>query len=74
LSYLGLYQLAGVTSGIHERLAKELGITRAQAVRYVNRAREIGYLSPGQQGRPGAQPGRQMFEEAAGSVAISNLP
>jgi hypothetical protein len=53
--YLTLYQL-GHRHPLPQ-LALEFGITRTQARDRIHKARQLGYLQPGTQGRAGAQPG-----------------
>jgi hypothetical protein len=45
-----------------EQIAREFGITRAQARDRVHRARTQGYLEPGTQGRAGATIGPRLKE------------
>jgi hypothetical protein len=42
------------------KLAEQLGITKQAARDWIHRARELGYLTPSQQGRPGGRAGHRI--------------
>jgi hypothetical protein len=50
----------GQTSTPIAHLAKKLGVTTPTARNWVHRARQLGYLTQGSRGKPGAQPGPRL--------------
>jgi hypothetical protein len=62
LLYLDLLSQGGQRN-ILSRLAEQLEIPKTTARDWVHRARQLQYLTPSRQGRPGAQPGPRLQQE-----------
>lgn len=61
LVYLSLYN-EGITRGLMQRVADQLGVARQTAADRVALARKLDFLTPAQKGRAGARPGPRLFD------------
>ena len=62
IAYLEVYE-SGVSRGILDELAARYGRPRETIRDWVRRARELGFLTTGTQGRAGAEPGPRLLSE-----------